>query len=196
MTNEDHSLVSGLKSPALVVDPTPGMLEIARTKEGVETMLATADDFATSSTLPKYKKILFCRCFHHLHDPATLFKSMLENCQAGTVCLVLDAIEAPVFCYANKTALRGFPPEVVLSAVKETGWVVENHTEVYAVKMTKKEWYSQLQRKAFSSLQVFTDEEIEAGLSELDKTQMSSVAPDETIDHRVEFLCVKLTIPQ
>ena len=180
----------------MVVDPTPGMLEIARTKEGVETMLATADDFVSSPRLPNYKRILFGRCFHHLHDPATTFKSMLENCQAGTLCLVLDPIETPLLRNANKTALRGVPPEVVLSAVKEAGWAVESHTEVYAVKMTKKEWYSQLQRKAFSSLQVFTDEEIEAGLSELDKTQMSSVAPDETIDHRVEFLCVKLTIPQ
>ena len=95
-----------------------------------------------------------------------------------------------------QAALRGVPQEVVLSAVKIAGWAVESHIEVYEVKMTKKEWYSQLQRKAFSSLQVFTDEEIEAGLSELDETQMSSIAPDETIDHRVEFLCVKLTIPQ
>jgi len=92
--------------------------------------------------------------------------------------------------------LRGFPPEVVLSAVKETGWAVEKHTEVYVVKMTKKEWYSQLQRKAFSSLQVFTDEEIEAGLSELDKTQMSGIGLDDTIDHREEYHCVKLTMPQ
>jgi len=51
MTSEDHSLVPGLKNPALVVDPTPGMLEIARTKEGVETMLATADDSVSSPVL-------------------------------------------------------------------------------------------------------------------------------------------------
>ena len=62
----------------LIVDPTPGMLEIARTKDGVETMLATADDSVSSPVLNK----VLNRCFYHLHDPTTIFKSMLENCQA------------------------------------------------------------------------------------------------------------------
>lgn len=172
------------------------MLEIARTKEGVETMLATADEFATSPILSNYNKILIGRCFNHLHDPATIFKSMRENCQAGTLCLVLHDIETPVLCYADKIASRGLPPEVILSAVEKAGWVVDNHIEVCAVKMTKGEWYSRLRGKVYSSLEVFTDEEIEAGLTELDKTQMSGIALDENIDLREEFLCVKLTVPQ
>ena len=172
------------------------MLEIARTKDGVDTMLATAGEFVSSPALSNYNKILISRCLHHLHDPAAIFKSMRENCLAGTLCLVMHDIETPILCYANKTASRGLPQEVILSPVEAAGWAVEDHIEVCAVKMTKRDWYGLLRRKSHSSLEVFTDEEIEAGLNELDKTQLSGIALGDTIDLREEYLCVKLTVPQ
>ena len=92
--------------------------------------------------------------------------------------------------------MKGFPQEDTLSTVKKAGWAVKKHIEVCAVKITERMVYCQLQRKEFSSLNISMDEKIEAGLSEFDKTQMSGIALDETIDRRGECLCVKLTVPQ
>ena len=95
--------------------------------------------------------------------------------------------------------MRGFPQEDTLSAVKRAGWAVKKHidSEVRAVKITQKEWcIVSCEEKHSQVSKVFTDEKIEAGLSEFDKTQMSGIVLDETIDHRGVFLCVKLTVPQ
>ena len=172
------------------------MLEIAGTKDGVDTMLATADEFVSSPTLSNYNMILISRCLHHLNDPAAIFKSLRENCRAGSRCLLLHRIETPILRYADKVAVRGLPREVILNPVDKAGWAVEDHIEVFVVKMTKDEWYSRLRRKAYAGLALFTGEEIEAGISELDKTKMSGIALNETIDLREEYLCVKLTLPQ
>ena len=48
----------------------------------------------------------------------------------------------------------------------------------------------------FSSLEVFTDDEIEAGLEELDKTEMKDIALDENVDIRENYVCLQLTLPQ
>ena len=63
-------------------------------------MLATADDSVLS---PILNKVLVSRCFYHLHDPATIFKSMLENCKAGTLCLTFNAIETRLLIFVTPT---------------------------------------------------------------------------------------------
>ena len=180
----------------LVVDPTPGMLEIAKKKDGVTTMLATGHEFVTSPAIRNYNRILIGRCFHHLLDPSTMFKLMRENCQPDTLCLVLHDIEIAVLCYGSKIASKGLPLESILSPLENTGWTMEKHMEVCLGKVKKGEWYRRIRGRMFSSLEVFTDDEIEAGLEELDKTEMRGIALDENIDIRENYVCLQLTLPQ
>ena len=189
-------LPSGLKNPVLVVDPTPGMLEIAKKKEGVTTMLATGNEFVTSPAIHNYNRILIGRCFHNLLDPSAMFKLMHENCQPDTLCLVLHDAEIPVLRYGSKIASTGLPLESILSPLENTGWTMEKHVEVCLSKVKKGEWYSRIRGRLFSSLEVFTDGEIEAGLEELDKTEMRGIGLDENIDIRENYICLQLTLPQ
>ena len=190
-----YVLHSGLKNPVLVVDPTPGMLEVAKMKEGVTTMLATGHEFVTSPAIHKYNRILIGRCFHHLLDPSATFKLMRENCQPDMLCLVLHDAEIPVLSYGGKIASTGLSLEFILDPLENTGWAMEKHMEVCLSKVKKGEWYSRIRGRMFSSLEVFTDDEIEAGLEELDKTEMKDIALDENIDIRENYICLQLTLP-
>ena len=180
----------------LVVDPTPGMLEVTKTKEGVTTMLATGHEFVTSPAIRNYNRILIGRCFHHLPDPSAMFKLMRENCCPDMLCLVLHDTEIPVLCYGGKIASKGLPLESILSPLENTGWAMEKHMEVCLSKVKKGEWYRRIRGRMFSSLEVFTDEEIEAGLEELDKTEMKDIALDENVDTRETYVCLQLTLLQ
>ena len=180
----------------LVVDPSPGMLEVAKTKEGVTTMLATGHEFVTSPAIHNYNRILIGRCFHHLLDPSTMFKLMREKCQPDMLCLVLHLIEVPILCHGSKIASNGLPLESILSPLENTGWAMEKHMEEYLGKVKKGEWYSWIRGRMFASLVVFTDDEIEAGLEELDKTEMKDIALDGNIDIRENYVCLQLTLPQ
>ena len=188
-------LHSGLKNPVLVIDPSQGMLEVAKTKEGVTTMLATGHEFVSSPAIRNYNRILIGRCFHHLLDPSAMFKLMRENCRPDTLCLVLHLIEVPFLSYGSKIASNGLPLESILSPLENTGWAMEKHMEECLGKVIKGEWYSRIRGRMFSSLEVFTDDEIEAGLEELDKTEMKDIALHEKIDIRENYVCLQLTLP-
>ena len=127
---------------------------------------------------------------------AAMFKLMHENCQPDTLCLVLHDTENLVLRYNSKIATKGLPLECILSPLENTGWTMEKHMEVCLSKVKKGEWYSRICGRMLSSLEVFTDDEIEAGLEELDKTEMSGIALDENIDIRENYVCLQLTLPQ
>ena len=121
---------------------------------------------------------------------------MRENCQPDMLCLLLHNTEIPVLSYISKVASIGLPLESILSLLENTGWAMKKHMELCFNKVKKGEWYSQIHGRLFSSFEIFTDDEIEAGLEELDKTEMKDIALDENVDIRENYVCLQLTLPQ
>ncbi len=73
------------------------MLKIARKKEGVKTILSTAEEFLDQEKV--YSKILILGCYHHFDDPGLVFTKIAGALSDNGVCLVMGMTfdSAPMF---------------------------------------------------------------------------------------------------
>lgn len=149
------------------------MLQVARTREGVQPYLATADSFfqADHSTRPKCNKLLFNECAHLFPDTQETFctahdylpdDGLLLLIQRSTVCTfpMWKALEAN-FAPISVTTFKSY--------LEKAGFNITVTVEVGTTKMAKREWYDKLRKRIFTILHEFSNEQINEGLKELDK---------------------------
>ena len=68
----------GLRQPVLCVEPSEGMLKVAREKEGVVTVKATAEVFFNSPPKRMFNVVLMNGSYHHFQDPASVISGVRE----------------------------------------------------------------------------------------------------------------------
>ena len=173
-----------------MIDPNTKMLEIARKREGIETMLATVDGFLDSPIAPSYNKILMARCVHHFSDPLAVFKGIYKVIPKGGVCMIfrngLGHATLPLFQAALHKNPRLSETELV-SLLEEAGFATSSEEIFNQFTCSKDEWYYKIRCRFISTLSSFTDEEIEKGIAELDN---SALKGKDTVECAMHMLAI------
>ena len=174
----------------LIADPSPKLLEKAKEK-GLDTMLATADEYFASPLATQYNKLLFCQCVHHFPDWRQTFKKAFAVLPVGSICLVVSCnsgkISEPLFSAAVKKQSRIVSGNDISPGLVEIGFSTYIEEGKVEFTYTKTQWYAKLRGRYSSVLKGFTDEEIEAGIAELEQTTLKNtdVIQSETNLHYV-----------
>ena len=157
----------------LVADPSPNLLEKAKEK-GLDTMLATADEFFASPLASQYNKLLFARCVHHFPDLRQTFKEAFAAIPVGSICVIVSCntskISEPLFSAAIKKLSQAVSGNDVSPVLADIGFSTYIEEGKIAFTYTKKQWYAKIRGRYSSVLKCFIDEEIEAGIAELEQT--------------------------
>ena len=178
-------------NPVLVIDPSTKMLEIAKKREGIETMLATVDGFLDSPIAPSYNKILMARCVHHFSDPLAVFKGIYKVIPKGGVCMIfrngLGDTTLPLFQAARRKKNPRLSEAELVSLLEEAGFAASSEEILTQFTCSKDEWYYRIRCRFLSMLSSFTDAEIEKGIAELDN---STLKGKDTVECPMHMLAI------
>lgn len=173
-----YFLPAGIKFPPLVVDPNVHLLEVAKQK-ALDTLLATADEFFSSALACEYNKFLFCHSAHHFPDRRKTFGKAFKAIPVGSVCLLIvddySNLTLPLFSKALKKQSLKLKGSSLSCDLSQAGFSTEQLKGKSLYSYTKDEWYEKLRGRYRSILELFTDEEIEAGIAELEQTTLKNV---------------------
>ena len=157
-----------------MIDPIAKMLEIAREREGIETMLATVEEFLDSPVAPSYNKILMARCVHHFSDVHAVLKATYKALPKGGICMIFrsgfDDNTIPLFQAALDKKRPGLSGKELASVLTEVGFTASSEEIHTQFKCSKDEWYYRIRCRFSSTLSFFTDSEIEKGITELENS--------------------------
>ena len=156
-----------------MIDPSAKMIEVAKRKEGIQTMLATVDEFLDSKSAGDYK-FLMVGCVHHFPDKLAVFRKTYEVIPTGGRCMILlyrfVEEEVPLFQAAVGKKLPGISITDIASLLTEARFAVTSDKIFKRFSCSKNEWYDRLRHRFISTLSFFNDKEIEEGIAELEKS--------------------------
>ena len=186
----------GMKKSVVCVDPCKEMLDVAAQKDGIVAIHSTAEDFLSSK--PKYplKHVVMHGCSHHFEDPELVFSSLAKHMPDDGVCFIT--------CYPAKNTLPFFKALKHLEAsngttdsklhifcqmIKSLGLEYKVVKGVEVGEMDKQLWYESIRNKASSSLEKFSDDELEEGIKELEEQYKDA----KTIKLDISFIGIVIT---
>ena len=171
--HRNHS--AGLKCPPLIVDPNKNLLEIARGR-GLDTLPIKVDTFFSSPSAAKYNKYLFCHSTHYFPDRRATFVKGYAAVPVGSIFLIIDedstCLGTPLFSKALEMQNLQQKSSNLGLDLSHAGFVFEQQEENMTFSYTKEEWYRKLRGRYRAVLELFTDEEIEAGITELEQSRL------------------------
>ena len=157
------------------------MLERAKSKQGVQTMLAAFADFIASEHFHKYNKFVLIGCVHLIPQLSVTLKNLYTKMSQGSQVLIVKYTE-PVLWKSGRD--RAHQPSIddMECYLKNAGFVVERGKEEYVHVYDKVELFEKLRQRWYTVLSKFSDEEIEEGIAELDSTVYNGASSKEFID--------------
>ena len=159
--------------PVVCVDPCKEMLAVAK-QNGAITVEASAESFLGSKPQYPLDAVLIIGCFHHFTDPEFVLSSLAQYMPPKGMCLILryDSPENafPFFKAAKESFVRpGLTLEQICNLIELNGL---NYAKKYgseSVEIKKSLWYDCIRNRFMSSLQTFSDQELEEGIDELEE---------------------------
>ena len=173
-----------LKHPILCVDPSSDMLQGCKSREGLETLQASAFEFFSEKF--HHNKVLIAQCIHLWPDHQETFDRMFRNSPQNAVFVVIMSVPKTKRAYW-KAARESFEatfvaPDKVEEALGKAGFKLKTTDEVIVYTPTKAEWYRNLRNRSTVCLEPFSDEEIEEGLREVDRDFFAGVLESEQVE--------------
>ena len=162
---------AGLKEPALCVDPSAAMLEKAKEREGVTPVLATAEQFFSSPSQVPFNKVLFSGSFHHIPNQKAMLHEMAKRLPVGGCCLIVSRTYLPAFL-SQPVYLKD---EEQVALLRDAGLEVSTERQCITSNLSKTQWYSMIRGRFLSSLENFTDRQIEEEIEALEKNKLQGV---------------------
>ena len=157
-----------MKTNVLVVDPSPKSIEKAKEKPGLAVMLADATQFLDSDQSRHYNKYLLFDCVHHISDQKYVFSQMYQRLPLNGQLLIIlydgEKFPFPLWKEAYKKICQVQPLNKYLEAV---GFTVVKGEEIHEYVFNKEKYFYMIRHRIYSVLEFFTDEEIEAGITEI-----------------------------
>ena len=164
---------------AYCVEPSRPMCDEA-SKIGKITALCMDAHSFLSAHIP-FSKLLFKEVIHHIDDRRRLWKNVYDQLPENGRLLIItrpQTVSFPLFSSAKAAFARHQPPHPLLEAeLKECGFKILSEQRSHTFTLPKERWYEMLRYRFMSDLRVFSDEEIEAGIDELE-----TIYPDPTIE--------------
>lgn len=163
---------AGLQNPPLCVEPSENMLSQIGDSDHLEPVHADALSFCAREI--RYDKILLKEMVHFIEERKVLFEGIKRQlCESGKVLIVTRPKNTPLpfFTAALERFAQGQPSlESLEKELADAGLRPFSVTEAFSFGISKERWYGMLRNRFMSNLQNFTDEEIEEGIVQLEKT--------------------------
>jgi len=155
---------------AYCVEPSKNMYLEACKLDNIEARHADAEGFMILNL--EFSKVLLKEAIHHIPDRETLWHYLREKLPAhGRVLIVTrpQNIALPLFEQAKEVFRRKQPHhETLLNELISCGFEAEMTRHPYTFVLDKPTWFEMIRNRFMSDLAGFTEEEIEAGLQEID----------------------------
>jgi len=158
---------------AYCVEPSSSMCSEAAKHENITAVCCDANDFLASHT--PFSKMLFKEVIHHIPNRAEFWKTLYASFQNGGKLLIItrpQEIKFPFFEAAKVEFARNQPPfSMVEAELKASGFEVKAIPRSHTFSLSKESWYEMLRHRFMSDLRVFSDQEIEKGIAEIEENQ-------------------------
>ena len=176
-----------LKHPVWCVDPSADMIKIAKERKGVMAVVSSGEEFfPTRSHDIKFDKVLMVATVHHFQDPRAVYRGVYEALNPNGFCIIFfrePPSSLPFFKAATDTFNESCESDKTLTnLLTEAGFRnIQRHQDTSDLHVTKGRWYQMLRERFFSSLNCFSDEEMEKGIQELENGHFKETTWDEQI---------------
>jgi ubiquinone/menaquinone biosynthesis C-methylase UbiE len=173
-----------LKEPILGVDPYPEMLARIPDQAKITPIAEGALEFSKREA--NYNKILIKETIHHVDQREVFFQNIFQNLPKGGVMLLVHVppgVKYPLFNAALKACLgwHADPDELVVQ-LEQAGFNVQRDVLDYQHRIPKDHYFKMVRSCYMSVLTRFSEEDLEAGLAEMDATHAGKDVL-EFVDH-------------
>lgn len=186
-----------MKTNVLVVDPSPKSIEKAKQKPGLGVMVADATQFLDSDQSRHYNKYLLFHCVHHISDQKSVFSQMYQCLpHNGQLLIILydgDKFSLPLWKEAYKKRSQVQPLSETIEYLKAVGFTVVKGEDIHESVFNKEEYFYMIRHRPYTVLEFFTDEEIEAGIVEMNEEFFKDSDIVNIKDHRFIICAEKHT---
>ena len=156
---------------AYCIEPSAPMCAEAAKRSDIRALCCDAEGFLALNE--PFSKILFKEVIHHIGDRKKLWRRLYPLLpREGKILIVTrpQHVAFPFFNAAKEVFARHQPSEESLvDELIEEGFKVDLHRRSHTFTLPKEEWYTMLRHRFMSDLGVFSDEEIEAGIDEIER---------------------------
>ncbi len=183
-----------LRNQIFCVDCCQDMLDEARHRPGISPLCSDALSFIQRDDIP-YNKLLVKGAIHHFSDRVTIFTGIYRQLPSEGRMLILtrpSRTEFPFFEAAQIEFARSQPHySVFQEELERAGFEVEVLVRAYPLAFSKAHWFRMLEQRFMSHLSLFSDEQIQAGLDELEG-QYKGIETFHFSDNLVFITCKKI----
>lgn len=163
-----------LRNAVILVDPFSEMLAQVPNDLPIQTVEMDALDF--SSRPGRYDKILIKEAVHHINEPERLFNNLFDRLSPGGALLLVHVppqIDYPLFRAALQRAETWHAdPDELVELLRSAGFSVERERVEHQHVLPKSEYFRMVANRYMSVLSSFDEEELEAGLAEMNETYL------------------------
>lgn len=160
-----------LQHTALGVDPYPEMLDAIPEDANVIPMAMDALTFSRQDR--EYNKVLVKETIHHVEDRPEFFSNIYGRLPSGGRMLLVHVppdVKYPLFEAALERCLGWHADPARLEVqLEEAGFRVERDAVDYQLALPRDTYRRMVENRYMSVLSSFTDEELRAGLAEMDE---------------------------
>ena len=160
----------GIDMPGVCVEPNLKMLQIAMKKDGIIPIHSTAEEFLAQ--MPKFpmKFVLICGAAHHFNDLAGVFANLAKYMPDDGICLLTYfPPPASIWFKAGLMKYKPFDIDQLYRILKSINLHCKSFQWKENVEMDKLFWYETLRSRFWSTLDEFSDVEIQEGICELEE---------------------------
>lgn len=180
-----------LKTPPIGVDPFPEML--AQIPDEAPIQRVAQDAMSFSAQPGTYSKILVKETIHHIDDKRTLFSNLYKRLAPEGILLLVHVpprVEYPLFRKALERCLTWHAnPDELVSLLENETFQVERDSLVYRHAIPKEKYFQMVASCYMSVLSSFDQQEIEAGLQEMEATYANQAILE--FNDRFDFITAK-----
>lgn len=154
-------------------------IKMAKLASEINSIRVLNTDAITFSEMPlNYNKILLKEAVHHIKNRDTLWRNLNDKlCDGGSILIVTRPkdLKMPLFHKAKDAFSLNQPSaDDLASELKEAKFDVEVISDSYKFDIELNVWKKMIRNRFMSDLSVFTDEEIETGIKEIEKTYLGN----------------------
>lgn len=179
---------------AYCIEPSAPMCDEASKFSNITTVCTDAHGFLKQN-IP-FTKMLLKEVIHHITDRETFWLNAYNSLPYGGKLLVItrpQQISFPLFDAAREAFARNQPPhEIIETELLKSGFDIHTSHRSHTFALNKKSWYEMLRHRFMSDLGVFSDQEIDEGIKEIESRYDGEMI--DIIDHLIFITADKVRV--
>lgn len=176
---------------AYCIEPSAPMCDEASKIPNITAICTDAHGFLKQS-IP-FTKMLLKEVIHHIDERETFWLGTYNALPVYGKLLIITRpqhIAFPFFDAAKEAFARNQPPhEIIETELLKSGFDVNTSRRSHTFTLPKKSWYEMLRHRFMSDLGVFSDQEIEEGIEEIESRYDGETI--DIIDHLIFITATK-----